>query len=67
MKAASRHFFIGFGSILEIMPPRRRVDFSRRPLRLSQTERLAAAWNQVGRDMKTAIAQFEHERFGKKS
>lgn len=61
MDTKTRNFLTGAGSILDIMPPRRRVDFSSVVSRETQAQRMANAWNRVGNDLRTAMRTLEHE------
>lgn len=67
MKDKTRNLLTGAGSILDIMPPRRRVDFSRLLPKETQTQRMANAWNQAGNSIRIAIREFEHEACQKKT
>lgn len=63
MDSKTRNFLAGAGGILDIMPPRRRVDFSSVVSRETQAQRMANAWNRVGSDIRQAMRALDHEVF----
>jgi len=62
MKNRTRNILRGIGSILDIMPERRTVDLYQIVKRRTADEMMVEAWASVGRDLNSALGQFEHEK-----
>jgi hypothetical protein len=65
MNTKTRNILRGVGSILDIMPERRVVDFSKFVPKKTPTERMAEAWQKVGEDMRAAMGQVANEESNK--
>ncbi|MDD2466963.1 MAG: hypothetical protein PHI97_23455 [Desulfobulbus sp.] len=66
MSTKTRNFFIGFGSILDIMPNRERCTPSR-PMPMTPEQINAKAWDMVGDSFRMAMGQVHDELRPKRS
>lgn len=62
MKNRTRNILRGIGSILDIMPERQTVDLYQTVRRRTADEIMEEAWASVGRNINSALGQFEHEK-----
>ncbi len=58
----TRNLLRGVGTILDILPAQRKVDYSRFLPKETDEEHMAATWKQVGDDLKQAIGCFSDAR-----
>jgi len=61
MKDSTRNILRGIGSILDIMPSRPAMDYSRFMPQGTPEERIAASWQRVGDSLQNAMGQYEQQ------
>ncbi len=62
MKSTHHNILRGIGSVIEIMPPERKIDYSRFVSRMTPMERMQKSFEMVGDSLRKAIGEYANDK-----